>query len=309
VGRTYDECVPRHIARLLLLCAGIVAAMLLAGCAAGPSAPEIDDLAQVAEASAGADTASFELTLEQELGSGSFSLTADGAFDTAHERARLALDLSSVAELFSSFGAAFGAKQDDLEELGDPAKWKVEAIQDGTRFYVSSPLFESALPVGKTWISGDLEKIGREHGVDLGQVGAFGKSDPRDMLDVLRAASGDLEQLGEDEVRGVAATHYRTTIDADELRAQLAKTDAAGVADGLADSIRSAGLDEIPIDVWVDEDSLLRRLEMTLTLEQLGGKAESSLTMDLFDYGEPVDVTPPPAAQVADVAELRKSKP
>jgi LppX_LprAFG lipoprotein len=295
--------------RHALLCVAALAALVLAGCAAGPGGPEIDDLAQVADASASADTASFELTLEQELGSQTFSLSADGAFDTARKRARLALDLSSIAELFSSFGAAFGAKQDDLEELGDPAKWRLEAIQDGTRFYVSSPLFESALPAGKTWISGDLEEIGRERGFDLGQVGAFGKSDPRDMLDVLRAASGDLEVVGEEEIRGVSTTHYRTTLDADELRTQLAKTEAQGVADGFADSIASAGLKEVPIDVWVDEDSLLRRLEMSLTLEQLGAAAESSFSMDLFDYGEPVDVTPPPPAQVADVTELQKSKP
>ena len=294
--------------RFAFLCVAALTALVLAGCTAGPGAPELDDLAQVADASASADTASFELTLEQELGSQSFSVSAGGAFDTAHDRARLALDLSSIAEVFSSFGTAFGAKPEDLEEFGAPAKWKVEAIQDGTRFYVSSPLFESALPAGKTWISGDLEKIGR-HGVDLGQLGAFGKSDPRDMLDLLRAVSGDLEQVGDDEIRGVATTHYRTTLDADELGAQLANTEAKGLADGFADTIRSSGLEEVPIDVWVDEDSLLRRLEMTIELEQLGSKAESSFSMDLFDYGEPVDVTPPSAAQVANVAELQKSKP
>jgi hypothetical protein len=294
------------IRRLAHLCVASLAALALVGCTAGPGASEIDDLAQVADASARADTASFELTLEQELGSQSFSVSAGGAFDTAHDRARLALDLSSIAEIFSSFGTAFGAKPGDLEKLGAPSDWKVEAIQDGTRFYVSSPLFESALPAGKTWISGDLAKIGREHGVDIGQVGAFGKSDPRDMLDVLRSASGDLEKLGDEELRGVATTHYRTTLDADEIAAQLAKTEAQGLADGFADTIRAAGLQEVPIDVWVDEDSLLRRLEMTLTLEQLGSKAESSFSMDLFDYGQPVDVTPPPAAEVADVAQLRK---
>ena len=293
------------IRRLAFLSSSALAALALAGCTASSAAPEIDDLTQVADASASADTASFELTLEQELGSQSFSVSAGGAFDTAHDRARLALDLSSIAELFSSFGSAFGAKPDDLEELGAPAKWKVEAIQDGTRFYVSSPLFASALPAGKTWVSGDLEKIGRQHGVDIGQVGAFGKSDPRDMLDVLRAVSGDLDEVGHDEIRGVTATHYRATIDADELGAQLANAEAKGLADGFADTVRAAGLDEIPIDVWVDEELLLRRLEMTLTLEQLGRQAESSLSLDLFDYGEPVDVTPPPAAQVADVAELR----
>ena len=292
--------------RFAFLCVAALTALVLAGCTAGPGAPELDDLAQVADASASADTASFELTLEQEFGSQSFSLSADGAFDTANDRARLSLDLSSIAELFSSFGAAFGAKPDDLEELGAPEKWKLEAIQDGTRFYVSSPLFESALPAGKTWISGDLEKIGRQHGVDIGQVGAFGKSDPRDMLDVLRGASGDLEKIGDDEIRGVSTTHYRTTLDADELGEQLANTEAKGLADGFADTIESAGLKEVPIDVWVDEDSLLRRLAMTLELEQLGSKAESSFSMDLFDYGKPVDVAPPAAAEVADVAELQK---
>jgi hypothetical protein len=304
--RITDGDVSMRVRSVCALCTATLVAVLLAGCGGSTAGTPVEDLTHVAEASRNADSAAFELELEQSMGSDAFSLTAEGAFDTASQQARLSFDLSSLAELFSSFGAAFGAEGDDLEGFGDPANWTLQAIQDGTRFYVSSPLFESALPAGKTWISGDLAQIGREQGFDLGQIGAFGKSDPRDMLDMLRATTGQLEEVGRDEIRGVEATHYRTTLDLDELRARLEKLEAKGVVDGFIESIESSGMQEVPLDVWVDADSLVRRLVMTISTKQSGRTAKASFSMDVFDYGEPVEVAAPPASEVVEGSELSK---
>jgi hypothetical protein len=293
-------------ALLLVLVSLLAGAMLVSGCAGSASTPVIDDLGQVADASRKAETASFSLRVEQELGGETLSIGAEGAFDTARNRARLSFDLSSLATIFAELGKAFGAPKGGLEGFDDPAKWKLEAIQDGTRIFLSSPLLESALPKGKTWISGDLAKLGREQGVDLGQLGAFGKSDPREALDMLRGVSGDLEEVGRETVRGVETTRYQATLDAKKLAEQLGKSGDGNLVGGLLDGVEQAQLRDIPLEVWVDDELLLRRLDLRYSPSQ--GAGDARFSMELFDYGEPVDATPPPASQVADVSELRNTK-
>lgn len=293
-------------ATLFLLACSLAGAMLVSGCGESAPTPVLDDLRQVADASSNAKTASFSLRVEQKLGEEALSIGADGAFDTARNRARLSVDLSSLATIFAELGKAFGAPKGGLEGLDDPAKWKLEAIQDGTRVFLSSPLLESALPKGKTWISGDLANLGSQQGVDLGQLGAFGESDPREALALLRAVSGDLEEVGRETVRGVATTRYRTTLDPKKLAQQLGKSGDQDLVGGLLDQVENGAPEAIPLDVWVDDEMLLRRLDLRYVPAQGGGDA--TFSMELFDYGEPVDVAPPPADQVADVTELRGAK-
>jgi hypothetical protein len=289
-----------------LLACSLAGALLTAGCAGSASSPVVDDLGKVADASTNAETASFSLRVEQELGGATLSLSAEGSFDTARKRARLSFDLSSLATIFGELGKAFGAPKGELEGLDDPAKWKLEAIQDGTRIFLSTPLLEPALPKGKTWISGDLAELGREQGVDLGQLGAFGQSDPRESLDILRGVTGDLEEAGRETVRGVETTRYRATLDVPKVIAQLGKGADADLVGGLVDQVKQAGLLDIPVEVWVDDDLLLRRLDLRYSPAQ--GGADARFSMELYDYGRQVDVTPPPAAQVADVSELRPTQ-
>ncbi len=283
-----------------------VAALLLAGCGSTPTtAPVLDDLAQVADRSAAADSASFALRADEKLGAQTFSVSASGAFDSARDRARVSVDLSSLAKAFAGLGSALGAPKGALKGFGDPANWKLELRSHGKQVYISSPLLTQALPAGKTWVSGDLEKLGSEHGVDLGQLGGLDKTDPRDLLDLLRAASGGLDTVGTETLRGVETTHYRTTLDAEDIVSQIGKDLDDSMAAQITQAIEQSGLDEIPIDVWVDGDSLLRRLDTTIAAQAGGRSSSSTLSLELYDYGKPVDVTPPPAEQVASVDTLR----
>jgi hypothetical protein len=59
------------------------------------------------------------------------------------------------------------------------------------------------------------------------------------------------------------------------------------------------------MDVWLDEAGVLRRMQMELEVPLPdGGPMHTNMTMDLFDFGTKVKVTPPPASQVEDVTEL-----
>ncbi len=291
---------PERRLRLLLALAALGAATaLVAGCGATQSsAPPVDDLAQVADRTTDARTASFSMHAEETLGSRSFTLAATGAFDTTAERARVSVDLSGLAQALGGLGQMLGAG------LGDPADWKLDAIREGTQVYVSSPLLRPALPSGKSWVTGDVAELARAHGLELGQLGSLGGSDPGDVLGLLRATSGGLERVGTDTMRGVQTTHYRAALDPKKV-ARLAATKAGpGALDTILAAIEHAGLDEIPIDVWVDGDSLLRRLDASVSRTGGGSSSASKLSVELFDYGVPVVVTRPPASEVAQLGEL-----
>lgn len=85
------DCVNGGALRLVLALGALLAATALAaGCGGSEaSAPVFGDLAQVAERTTEARTASFALQLDEGLGPRTFSISADGAFDAAASRSRL----------------------------------------------------------------------------------------------------------------------------------------------------------------------------------------------------------------------------
>jgi hypothetical protein len=291
-------------------------ALLAAGCGgssatapAPATAPVLTELTSVAAASAQTESASFELTLATSFGEQDLTIGASGAFDSADDRARLTFDMSALAELLGGFGAAFGAKPGDLEGFDDPEKWQLEALQDGRILYLRFPLIASELPAGKEWIKVDVDALAQMKGVevDLEQLGSFGATDPLSILDALKAVSGPLETVGREEIRGTETTHYRTTLDPAKI---VAQAEAAGATEDVLgsfkDALAQANLASVPLDVWVDDSGLLRRMEIDASMSQEGLEGEMSmrLTFDLFDYGAEVDVEPPPADLVVDAATL-----
>lgn len=68
-----------------------------------------------------------------------------------------------------------------------------------------------------------------------------------------------------------------------------------------------SGLGEIPVDVWLDESGLVRKLTMAFSSTQPGtsGSSDASMTFEIYDYGEDVAIELPPASQVVDASAVR----
>jgi hypothetical protein len=129
-------------------------------------------------------------------------------------------------------------------------------------------------------------------------------------MQFLRGASDDIEELGKEEVRGVETTHYRATVDLEEAAEQGAEI--GELSDEMREQLQAeiermkaqTGLDTLPVDVWVDEDDLLRRMKMDLSFAVEGEQVGMDMTMDFFDFGVDVRVARPPADQTIDITEL-----
>lgn len=148
--------------------------------------------------------------------------------------------------------------------------------------------------------------------------GAADPTDPTAALTVLQAAA-DLERVGPDTVRGVDTVHLTATTTFDEileaqdldmeehLRAQEELT--GQVPDEMARRLIEVTRDlPVELDVWVDDESRLRRTRLVTDMAPvyraaLEGsdvpsasqvdEAPMTVTFELYDFGVPVDVAVP----------------
>jgi hypothetical protein len=295
--------------RLILLALVVALVGVAAGCGGsqgGTAAlPVLHELGPVADATENASSARFEMDFEFAMGGFDTPLafSAAGAYDTPAKKAQMTMDLGSFAKLIGGFAGALGG--DAPEGLGDPEKWKLEMRLDGTAAYMRMPFLASELPSGKEWIGIDLARAAQMQGRDLGDIQSLAQgSDPRAMLDYLRSVAGEVTQVGTEDVRGVPTAHYFAVIDWQKLLQQAAKS--ADRPD-LLEQFQGFGgtMENIPVDVWVDANSLLRRMTMTFSMTAGTQEAGGSLRLELFDYGEPVSVEAPPASDVVDAMSLK----
>jgi len=166
--------------------------------------------------------------------------------------------------------------------------------------YMHSPLFAAGLH-GKQWMKLDMAKIERAHGVNLNALTSTQSGDPTQMLQTLENESDSLQNLGVATVRGVQTVHYHAVIDLAKAARNAPAAMRAAVQKSDARLVAMLGTHRMPMDVWIGEDHLVRRLayHMALPLASTGETMSMDVTLDMFDFGVPVHVTAPPAGQVA----------
>ena len=106
-------------------------------------------------------------------------------------------------------------------------------------------------------------------------------------MDDLGGLSSFME-MGEAEIDGVAATHYRTYITPAGAGAGLLM--ALGMFITLTGQIPPETLDDISFDVWVDSDSIVRRISYVADLDEIGAFV---VVTDWDDFGSAPPVTAP----------------
>lgn|GEM_PF-6246289 len=112
-------------------------------------------------------------------------------------------------------------------------------------------------------------------------------SDPITLLDRMSAV-GSVETLGTERIRGVATTHCRITFDAAKEKALRPKEFQRS-----GPSLNSQGR----TDIWIDVAGRTRRLQARFTNSRL----TSTIDVEFYDFGTPVSIKAPRAADVIDV--------
>jgi hypothetical protein len=180
---------------------------------------------------------------------------------------------------------------------------RMEQVADGLTMYFKGGPFTADLEDGKEWAKLDLARANRELGIDLGAVQQPGGGDPRQMFSQLKGVSGEVEKVGEEEVRGVETTHYRGEVDLLRIAESVPRRRREAARTSMERAVEQFGLENYPVDVWIGEDDLVQRIRMEPSMEILGQAISFEMTMEFYDYGTPVSIDPPPADRVQDVTE------
>ena len=215
----------------------------------------------------------FELTSSTSFGGQSFSVHGTGTIDDRGRQGSMSLQVEgkTLSEIISR-----------------------------PYVYVEVPSGSGAsVPGGKPWLRADISTFTQSFG---GSSLGSSSADPTQTLSFLKAA-GTVDKLGAEDVRGVPATRYHATVELVRYPATVEPSERAAASRYVQTVKRITGSDTLPIDVWIDGQSHVRRVSLSLKLCSPQGKIDEAIDMTLYDYGPQPAVEPPPASQVSDIGD------
>jgi hypothetical protein len=164
----------------------------------------------------------------------------------------------------------------------------------------------SQLPGGRPWISINLRQL--SSAMNLPALGSLmssnsSMSDPSQYMNYLKSAAS-VTNLGQETIDGVQTTHYSAQLKLSKL------TDAVPPAlrQSMAQMVRTLEqrfhASYQPINVWIDQSNLIRKIQMTID-ESVGGQSVTSQITEQFTaYGTQPAPSVPPAGQTTNVLSL-----
>ncbi|WP_326738093.1 hypothetical protein [Streptomyces sp. NBC_01022] len=190
-----------------------------------------------------------------------------------------------------------GSMADSMKQLGSNGTMQARYFKDGYAADMGPAMAKQT--GGKRWISysyDDLAELGGASGAAMKDQ--MQNTTPDQGVKSL-LASGDVKKVGQEEVRGVATTHYSGTVDVAELTAKNSKLDADQLT-ALKKQLTDAGISTEKVDIWVDENDLL------VKKSERGQMKTGELNSTVFysDYGTKVSVERPPAGETIGFKEL-----
>lgn len=156
---------------------------------------------------------------------------------------------------------------------------------------------------GKTWMKFDLS--GSQAGKELDQLGSANQAEQNPAAEsTFLTGAKDVKKVGSEKVEGVDTTHYTGTVTLKDLRASLkdGKADTREQREKSIKQYEKLGVDKLTMDMWVDGDDHTKQFRMKGEAD----KGPLDMTITFLDYNKPVNVTAPPAKDVADLADLFK---
>ena len=195
-----------------------------------------------------------------------------------------------------------------VQALGS-GTFRMQMITDGTDVYLKLPsALTATMPtLGKKWVKIDLSKLSGIPGLSSLESNPT-TSDPSDVLQALRSVSDSVVAEGNQRVDGVQTTHYRAELSLDHLADAVPSADRAAAQQALSGIEQAAGADEIPVDVWVDGQHLVRRVQMSMDLGSAAAQTMTeTVTVDLSHYGPQSPPALPPSGDVQTLSSLASS--
>jgi hypothetical protein len=281
--------VQRSIAPALI----VAVALLAAGC--GANAVPNDDVAAAADATKAQGSARVESVSRSSFHSRESVFRSTGVVDYANDRHEEVIEYPAAGDSPPLRARVIGIGHVSWSEI--PADSTLSAPA-GKRWLRSDPAGTEAM-VAKSSETNETEN-GSSTGMVIFSSASVGAS-PDDFLEYLSGVAPDPERVGEERVRGVETTHYRTQLGLRRATRRELERDGwderniQRALDGLEDG-------PVAIDIWIGVDGLIRRI-----VSQSEGAGDDSWstesTTEFFDFGVETDIRQPPPGEVIEQAE------
>jgi hypothetical protein len=246
---------------------------------AGDTEAAIAALQAAPDAAAEAGSGRMAMTVGFEVDGEPFELSTTGVFT------------GTQAQMEMDFGALLAAQAPN-DELPPGFDEPMIVVVDGARTYMRMPMLD-ALTGTSGWLSMTPEDLGLAS--DALGMGFGPSNNPIQMMEALRGISDDLEELGTEEVRGEPTTHYRAVVDLERAVEQVPEA-----LQPLIEAQLGALGSTLPVEVWLGDDGLVRRISMDmaklLAIASAGsGQAMEggAMVIEYFDYGADIEVDIP----------------
>jgi hypothetical protein len=185
-----------------------------------------------------------------------------------------------------------GSEEDSVEGQ------TVHTILAGPSVYIQTPTLPDGAPAAATpWLKVNTAQMMQA----MGGGGPMGNGDPSEFLGFLEAAGINTTVVGGGEIGGVPTTHYHALLDLTTYASQVAPGLRAGAEQTAALLTRLTGQSTLPVDVWVDAQQRVRRVQYGLSMCTKVGTINETIAMNFFDFGPQTAPVPPSAAEVTDL--------
>jgi hypothetical protein len=203
--------------------------------------------------------------------------------------------------------AAFG-KPRQMRLVGDFTALEigeVELILDDTVMYMRGEFVAQLGVEDGQWVRVDLES-NHPAAASFGGL-TTGSNDVSLAVFYLLGATGDVDVEEGDVIRGETTRHYEAEVDLEAARELVPEDSAESLEDNIA-ALRVGGIDRtFQAEAWVGEDGLVLRTRYVLKLGRAQGGGEVEQVYDFSDYGEPMELGIPDAADIVDIEDLAPS--
>lgn len=272
--------------RWLVACLAAAAVLPAAGCGATDEVSEVvDPVAEAADTTQKAGGAKLSGTMLLKTEGEEIPMAIDGSVDFTERRSRWVMD----------YAPGSGMSRKEAREAGFPT----EDVSEEAVMYSTAPDLVEKLPDDKRWLKIDLMELGDDVGIDMSKA-AIDESNPIKFLDYLRR-SGGAKKVGTDMLDGDRTTRYRAVIDIRKALDEAIEDPDDEDAQRLADKVANVfGKPRIPIEVWIDEQSLIRRERLSLTMQEGGAEFTALLDVRFSDFGRHNTIELPPEDEVFD---------
>jgi hypothetical protein len=188
------------------------------------------------------------------------------------------------------------ALQMSLKVSGGPEQITEQAIYLNKTIYLNlGDAIGQVLP-GKSWISLDLSQLTQGSATKSLGNGSSLSGDPAAVLQVLGQDGNQATDLGSSTFNGVNVEGYSVHVNPGAIKAELAKENLPA---WLQQAVKSVSNPNVTYKVYVDGSGQLARMTTDTSETVSGVAANEGITMDFTNYGVTVDITAPPAGEVA----------